>query len=263
MISLDELQRFAPAGKPDLLRGLAASASDLEEAGITTPARICHFLSQTAHESDGFHVTTEYASGAAYEGRKDLGNVNAGDGKRFRGRGLIQCTGRANYWAFNTWARARWPNAPDFMMAPEKLALFPWALRSALWFWESRNLNRFADKGDIRGLTKMINGGFNGLPDRRNWFRKATEIWGDERVDPAGRPFLKSRTVKAALTGGGLGLAGLSDSVYQVSNAVEGGKSISDAIGISFVTMAMVVLIIGLLGYIIYDRWFIRKNEGL
>jgi putative chitinase len=158
------------AKKAQRERIIAESASVLPdlmaEFRITTPLRILHFLAQLAHESDGFHTTEEYASGANYEGRSDLGNSRTGDGARFKGRGLIQVTGRANYRAFTRWMRSFMPNAPDFEAEPELLEGFPWAVWSATWYWDSRKLNVVADRDDLLTVTQVINGGKNGLADR-------------------------------------------------------------------------------------------------
>lgn len=141
--------------------------------GVTTPLRIAHFLGQTAHESDGFSTTSEYASGAAYEGRKDLGNTEKGDGVAYKGRGPIQLTGRSNYRQFTAWMRARQPDCPDFERKPELVAEWPWAGWAAAFFWETRNLNKLADKDDLVAVTKVINGGRNGLDDRARYLSKA------------------------------------------------------------------------------------------
>lgn len=134
--------------------------------GLNEPHRLAHFVAQLAHESAGFSTTKEFASGAAYEGRKDLGNIQKGDGVRFKGHGLIQVTGRANHREFTEWVQARIRDAPDFEKEPDKLMEFPWALLSALWFWSTRKLNALADANNIEMITKRINGGRNGLADR-------------------------------------------------------------------------------------------------
>ncbi|MFD1330241.1 peptidoglycan-binding protein [Mycoplana ramosa] len=148
----------------------------LASIDVTTPVRIAHFLSQTAHESDGFCTTVEYASGAAYEGRKDLGNTQAGDGVRFRGRGPIQLTGRENYRRFTAWMRNRLPDCPDFEAQPHLVAEWPWAGWAAAFFWAENNLNALADRDDLVAVTKRINGGRNGLADRGAYLVKAKAI---------------------------------------------------------------------------------------
>lgn len=132
------------------------------EFGITTALQKAHFLGQVAHESDNFRTAREYASGAAYEGRKDLGNTEPGDGRRFPGRGLIQVTGRTNTLACSIarYGDSRLLFAPELLEEPDNAA---WC---AGWYWKSRNLNRWADEDNIREVTRRINGGYNGLADR-------------------------------------------------------------------------------------------------
>ena len=111
-----------------------------------------------------------------YEGRRDLGNVEPGDGKRFLGRGLIQVTGRDNYKAATRALRAVESRAPDFEQDPVALEQPPWAALSAAWFWHSRGLNALADRGDFLGITKKINGGTNGLDDRLALWAAAKKV---------------------------------------------------------------------------------------
>lgn len=263
-MNIGELKRFAPGAKQSILAGLAKDWDDLAAAGINTPLRICHFMSQIAHESAGLRTPMEYASGVAYEGRKDLGNTQKGDGVRFKGHGLIQTTGRANHRAFTDWAKGRYGICPDFEKEPEKLAAMPWALRSAIWYWTTRDLNRFADKNDIRAITRKINGGYNGLADRRAWFRKAVAIWGEGEVaEIGGKGAASSNTGRAALLGGGLSVAGLGSQAYEVAQLVDSGRSISDAFGIPLITLVLFFAVLGLLVYIFRDRLFISKFEGL
>ncbi|WP_400190659.1 glycoside hydrolase family 19 protein [Hymenobacter sp. B81] len=139
---------------------------------INTPLRVAHFLAQIGHESCGFDAVREYASGAAYEGRADLGNVQKGDGVRFKGRGLIQITGRANYYALS---RAF---GVDFVKEPLLLEQPKYAALSAGWYWNSRNLNELADGNFFRTITKRINGGTNGYADRERRFLRAAQALG-------------------------------------------------------------------------------------
>lgn len=145
----------------------------LQRYGIDTPLRMAHFLAQVGHESGDLRYQEELADGRAYEGRADLGNSEPGDGPRFKGRGLIQLTGRANYQRFGA-AMDR-----DLLSGdnPSLVATNPQlAVDVAGWFWNSRGLSALADADDIEGITRRINGGLNGLAerqahlDRAKWF---------------------------------------------------------------------------------------------
>lgn len=136
------------------------------EFGIDTPQRQAAFLAQVAHESGSLRYVKELADGMGYEGRKDLGNTSPGDGPKYKGRGLLQITGRANYLACGV------ALGLDLIASPELLEQPQHACRSAAWFWKSHSLNQFADKDEFGALTKRINGGFNGLDDRiQHWLR--------------------------------------------------------------------------------------------
>jgi putative chitinase len=157
------LVKVEPKGKPWILDGFADAMPELvTRFGIDTPLRQQHFIAQVAHESDHFQTTREYASGKAYEGRKDLGNTQKGDGERFRGRGLIQLTGRANY---SSAAKAL--NDPAILETPEIVERFPLAAIVSGWFWARNAINKHADKDDERAVCKVVNGGYNGLADRQ------------------------------------------------------------------------------------------------
>jgi len=146
----------------------------MEEGEINTPLRQAMFLAQLGHESMSFRYMEEIASGAAYEGRKDLGNTQLGDGKRFKGRGPIQLTGRSNYIA------AGEALGVDFLTDPTIAAEPEYGFRTAVWFWNTRKLNPLADAGDIKTVTKKINGGLNGFDDRKQRYAKAKQILGVE-----------------------------------------------------------------------------------
>lgn len=139
-------------------------------AEIDTPDRIAMFLAQAAHESDRFCALEEYASGAAYEGRRDLGNTRPGDGRRYKGRGIFQVTGRANY---ALCSRELFGDEQQLLEEPEQLAEPEWAVVSATWFWDHKGLNPFADRADLEGCTRRINGGLNGFDERREFYRRA------------------------------------------------------------------------------------------
>jgi putative chitinase len=144
--------------------------SQMKENQIDTPLRMAHFLAQLAHESGEFRFTEELASGKAYEGRADLGNTQPGDGPRFKGRGLIQITGRDNYTAYGR-DRGR-----DFITGenPKLLASDPLtAVDASCWFWNKKRINDLADKDDVLKVSIRINGrnrktGLpNGFDDRK------------------------------------------------------------------------------------------------
>lgn len=144
---------------------------------VNTFERWCAFLAQIGHESGQLQYVEELASGEAYEGRKNLGNTQKGDGKRYKGRGLIQVTGRANYTAFDRWV-TNVPIGADFVDNPELLKEPQYAVLSAFWYWDVNKLNRYATlkEEDFRKLTKAINGGYNGYADRVAIWNRAKEV---------------------------------------------------------------------------------------
>lgn len=111
----------------------------MAEFGIDNKDRVAAFLAQIGHESAELRYSEEIASGAAYEGRRDLGNVQPGDGRKFKGRGLIQITGRSNYEQISK------AFGVDFINNPQLLATPEYAVKSACWWWNSRKLNEKAD----------------------------------------------------------------------------------------------------------------------
>lgn len=142
----------------------------LERFEINTPLRIAAFIAQVTHESGSLKYNEEIASGLAYEGRLDLGNKVKGDGKKFKGRGLIQLTGRANYTAFSKFCGRDLVSGPSLVANPDLSAL------AAGWFWDSRKLNTLADSGDFKSITKRINGGYNGLADRIKHYTRCKSV---------------------------------------------------------------------------------------
>lgn len=137
---------------------------------IDSADRQAAFLAQIAHESGRLQYVREIwgptPAQLRYEGRADLGNVLKGDGFRYRGRGLIQTTGRDNYRATREGLRKFMPDVPDFEAAPEALEAPKWASYSAGWYWSEHGLNALADAGDYMRITRRINGGTNGYDDR-------------------------------------------------------------------------------------------------
>ena len=146
-----------------------------EEFDINTPLRWSHFLAQVAHESAELRYSEEIASGKAYDTGKlavRLGNTPQadGDGQKYKGRGLIQITGRANYEAYKKYCGF------DVVTKPQLLAQPVGAIRSAMWFWKSKGLNELADRDEFTVITKRINGGTNGIEDRRKYLARAKRV---------------------------------------------------------------------------------------
>ena len=166
---LDEatLLKIMPHAKSRVQEFLEPLNAAMREFHINTPERQAAFLAQIAHESGELRYVKELASGAAYEGRASLGNTQPGDGMKFKGRGLIQITGRNNY--YECGSVLGW----DFITSPELLEQPVNACRSAAWFWASRGLNDLADKGDYIRICRRINGGYNGLKERQAYYVKA------------------------------------------------------------------------------------------
>jgi putative chitinase len=156
---------------------------------IDTPREFAHFLAQACHETDHFKTLREYASGNAYEGRVDLGNTQPGDGARFKGRGIFQTTGRANYLqlGIKKGRRDLFINTPELLEQPE------YAVWSACEYWNTRNLNDPANHADTDILKKKykgnvldvspvefisitINGGYNGMDERKRCYAIAQSV---------------------------------------------------------------------------------------
>lgn len=204
-LSLQQLKQLLPKN-PYVENWHKALSQLLPDYEINTPQRIAAFIAQCAHESGGFMVLKEnlnyraatlrkifpkyfptdemanqYANmpnkqeaiaNLVYANRMGNGGPETGDGYRYCGRGLIQLTGKTNY----TWFAASLDIPVE--EAAEYLQTFEGAAQSACWFWETNNLNRFADVGDIKGLTRAINGGFIGLEDRIKHYEHALHVLG-------------------------------------------------------------------------------------
>ena len=167
-ITLKQLQAVVPQATPGRLAAWVDPLNATCKEFLIV--RLPEFLAQIAHESGGFIYTREIwgptPAQTGYEGRLDLGNTEPGDGKRFKGRGLIQVTGRANYRACGL--------ALDLPLLdqPELLELPMPAARSAGWYWKSRKLDEI---DDFEKLTRRINGGLNGLADRYAYLGRAKQ----------------------------------------------------------------------------------------
>lgn len=148
------------------------------DAGLDRLHRLVHYLAQLMHESGSFKYDQEVwgptAAQVRYDTRTDLGNTpeKDGDGKLYRGRAGIQITGKANYAAFRDWCRDKGYNPPDFVKNPDAVNTDPWEGLAPIWYWTTRDLNRWADQNDIETITKKINGGKNGLADRIDYFAR-------------------------------------------------------------------------------------------
>jgi putative chitinase len=179
MLSALQLQRCAIYTRAsrcvEILPHLTAS---MVEAQVDTALRRAMYVAQLEHETDHFRTFEEYANGAAYDVTVNprlaarLGNVEVGDGPRFKGRGAIQLTGRSNYAKAGTALNLPLFDKPELAALPEN------AFRVAAWFWVAHHLNDFADKGDLEGATKRINGGLNGLLERHRSYDRACEVLG-------------------------------------------------------------------------------------
>lgn len=132
---------------------------------INSRLRLAHFLAQACHEAAGFTTTVEFwgptPAQLGYEGRKDLGNTQPGDGKRYMGRGIFQLTGRANYISMGDKLKLDLVGTPDLAAEPATSLLI------GCEYWNSRNISPLADADDLYGVTRKINGGKNGIEDRR------------------------------------------------------------------------------------------------
>jgi putative chitinase len=202
ILSKAQLAQLLP-GNPYLDYWYHALEQALPDYDINTPARVASFMAQCAHESGGFRalkenlnykaaslrrvfpkyfpnddIANQYAgrqemiANRVYGGRMGNGPEETGDGYRYCGRGLIQLTGRSNYQSFADSIETHIDDLPEY------LATFEGAVQSACWFWESNNLNQFADKGDILTMTKRINGGTIGLEDRTKHYEHALHVLG-------------------------------------------------------------------------------------
>lgn len=162
-----------------IITGIApALLAQLPAAEIDSTIRMAHFLAQICEESDGFCTTEEYASGASYEGREDLGNTIAGDGVRFKGRGLIQVTGRYNYTLYGKLLKLPLLTQPTLAADPAT------AIQIAAAFWTKHGLNTLADADDIESITKRVNGGLNGLATREIYLARAKAALTPPATEP-------------------------------------------------------------------------------
>lgn len=200
-----DLLRLSPTASKAIIQGIVDNAHLLDQARINTPIRLRHFFARVCVETGGLRALEEnlsytaerlvqvwpkrfptlvaakpYAKSPAklaekvYGGR--LGNFKPGDGWTFRGSGLLQNTGRENFELVED------ATGLPVVDQPELLRTFPGALEAATIFWTKRNINTLADKNDVAGVCKKVNGGTNGLADQKTWLAKAAKIWPDGAV---------------------------------------------------------------------------------
>ena len=175
-VTRDEVLCIMPTAEKRVDKYLPFINQYAKQYSVDTTLRMAHFLAQIAQESGQLKYVRELASGAAYDtGPKAeaLGNTpeKDGDGQRYKGRGLIQITGRTNYKAVGK------SLGVDFITHPEMLEQPQYAVASAFWYWNSRKLNVLADNDDIVTITKRINGGKNGLEDRKKYLNRAKQAF--------------------------------------------------------------------------------------
>jgi putative chitinase len=176
-----QIRTLAGNPKPEFLPGIVTGCNaEFPRYEINTGLRISHFMAQCAHESGNFRYMVELGNDAyfqKYEGRAALGNTQPGDGARYKGRGIIQLTGRANYTKYGQLLGLDLVNTPDLAAQPAN------AVKIACEFWKqnTRNgvtINQLADQDNIEAITRRINGGLNGFEDRKLKLRVAKSIWG-------------------------------------------------------------------------------------
>jgi len=185
-ITKEKLKQVCNISERNLNTFIPILSPTLDRYQINTVERVACFIAQVAHESGAFHYVREIASGKAYEGRKDLGNTQAGDGVKFKGRGLIQTTGRTNYRDVSLFLF----NDERLLTNPELLEQPQYALDSACFYWKRKDLNSICDKDSnwrtafkgkprdkFEWLTIKINGGLNGYADRLQYYRKAQKVF--------------------------------------------------------------------------------------
>jgi putative chitinase len=208
-VRLDQIQLLAPNARSSYREAFRNGQSLLDQCGIAATAlRVAHFMAQVLHESGGLAIQIESLNYSAerlpkvwpsrfqptgpldpaafahnqeklgnevYGGR--MGNTDPTDGFAYRGRGLLQLTGKDSYQEATTTLRAQDPAAPDFVASPDEVFSAQWSLAVAAAEWSSKGCNALADQDDIRKVTRAINGGLIGLSDRTEWLRLTKAVW--------------------------------------------------------------------------------------
>jgi putative chitinase len=208
-ITLEQIRVLAPNARSSYRAAFENGQAVLDECGISdNPLRVAHFMAQVLHESNGLAFQIESLNYSAarlpqvwptrfkpkgaldpaefahdeqkvgnevYGGR--MGNTGPNDGFTYRGRGLLQLTGRDSYEEATTAVRAQNPAAPDFVLTPDVVFSAEWCLFVAAAEWTSKGCNALADLDDVRKVTQAINGGVIGLSARTEWLRLAKNVW--------------------------------------------------------------------------------------
>ena len=208
-LTIDQVMQLAPSARSSYRDAFQNGQSVLDRAEISAaPLRLAHFMAQVLHESGGFTTQFENLNYSAarlpvvwpsrflpkgkldpaqcahnpeklantvYGGR--MGNSDANDGFTYRGRGLLQLTGKENYRAATSMVRKDDPDAPDFVADPDAVISAQWALVVAAAEWTAKRCNELADRDDIKGITRAINGGRVGLAERMEWAKRTKAIW--------------------------------------------------------------------------------------
>jgi putative chitinase len=204
------IQSLAPSARSSYRQGFAQAQTVLDRFGISNNAlRVAHFMAQVLHESGGLTFQFENLNYSAprlpvvwparfqpkgaldpsqyahnpeklanevYGGR--MGNDAPGDGYKYRGRGLIQLTGKDEYRVVTELIRSKFPgNAPDLVASPDDAVSADWCVASAAAVWEQKGCNALADEDAIKLITRRINGGYVGLAQREEWLRRTKAIW--------------------------------------------------------------------------------------
>ncbi|MET0857845.1 MAG: lytic enzyme [Telluria sp.] len=211
-VSIDQVETLAPGINAPYRAAFSSGQAVLDRYGISaTPLRVAHFVAQTLHETGAYLLLTEdldysaarlvvvwplrfrprgpldpslYAhrpqrlANEVYGGR--MGNTDPGDGYAYRGRGLLQLTGRANYAEATRQLRQGHADTPDFVVEPESVAGANWCLAVAAAAWAAKDCNALADQDDVRAVTRRINNGDTGLAERIEWTRRARLVWRND-----------------------------------------------------------------------------------
>jgi len=211
LVTLEQISKLAPSARSSYRDAFSNGQPVLDQFQISAnPLRVAHFIAQVMHESGGLTIQFENLNYSAQRlpavwpsrfqpkgpldpaqfahnpeklanevyARAELGNTSAGDGFKYRGRGLLQITGKVSYGEATRALRRTFPDAPDFVADPDQAISADWCLKVAASEWDSKGCNAMADKDAIRAVTKAINGGLIGLGERTEWLRRTKFIWG-------------------------------------------------------------------------------------